>query len=119
MSNLKLPELTYESLCELANKGDRWVKIGYETHVRRDAESPHVVKIRHHSTVIANVSATKVVLYHGGYHSRTTADRLNRILYPNCGHHVGMKNGSLEVRYPKDGTTTSLCNGDIFYTKGN
>jgi len=117
MSNLKLPSLEYANLLKLASAGESWVKIGYETYVRRDSESSHVVKVRHHSTVIANVSATKVQAFSGGYHSTTTANRLNRIIYPNCGFHIGIKNGALEIRYGHN-ETMPFKDGQIFYTKG-
>lgn len=118
MSNLNLPEMDYYTLRQIANSdrnsGKPWAKIGYQTWIRRDGA--HVL-VKHHDTVIADISQTAVKLFHEGYHSSTTANRMNRILYANCGHHVGIKNGSLEVRYPKSNTTARLTNGDRFYTK--
>lgn len=118
MSNLKLPAMDYYSLRQVANdeknSGKHWIKIAYQTFIRRDGA--HVL-VKHHETVIADISQTAVKLYHEGFHTRTTANRLNHILYSNCGHHVGMKNGHLEVRYPRTGTTARLINGDRFYTK--
>lgn len=117
MSNLKLPAMDYANLCKLANKGTKWVKIGYKTWVRRDEESGHVVKIKHHNSIIANVSATKVWLYHHDYHTRTTANRLDRILFANAGFHVGIKGGLLEVRYPNGEDSERLPSECAFYTR--
>lgn len=119
MSNLKLPEMDYFTLRQIANDPDSkvvggWIKLAYQTWIRRDGA--HVL-VKHHDTVIADISQTAVKLFHEGHHSSTTANRMNRILYANCGHHVGIKNGSLEVRYPKSNTTARLTNGDRFYTK--
>ena len=118
MSNLNLPEMDYYTLRQIANSdrnsGKPWVKIGYQTFIRLDGS--HVL-VRHHDTVIADISTTQVYLYHGGYHSPTTANRLNKILFANCGFHVGIKNRTLEVRYPNTDTRKPLLNGDGFYMK--
>ena len=120
MSNLKLPEMDYYTLRQIADNPDskvvgEWIKLAYQTFILRDGA--HVL-VKHHDTVIADISQTEVKLYHEGFHSPTTANRLNRILYANCGHHVGLKDRTLQVRYPNTGTTAPLLNGDRFYTKG-
>ena len=99
MSNLKLPALDYANLIKLANNGDTWVKIGYQTSVRREPGNFAAVQLRHHDTVIATVTSTHTIVTHGGYHSKTTADRLNRVVYANTGFHIGIKNFELEIRY--------------------
>lgn len=113
MTNLKLPELDYANLLKLADKGSEWVKIGYQTFVRRDTESSHVVCVRHFNSTIAWVSAAKTVFNNQGYQSRTTADRLDRILYPNTGWRVGITNGEMVLR--NDGEMPVTAGDNIIY----
>ena len=120
MSNLKLPKMDYYHLREMANDPERkltadgWIKIAYQTFIRRDGA--HVL-VKHHDTVIADISTTYVYLYHGGFHSPTTSNRLNRILWENCGINVGLRNRALEVRYRDGSKSVPLRDGDMFYTR--
>lgn len=116
MSNLKLPSLEYANLLKLANAGESWVKIGYQTWVRRNSEHSVRVDIRHHDTTIATVNATVVVVSHRNYHTSTTANRLNKIVFENCGFWVGIKDGRLELRF-KEGKAIPLPDGQVLYTK--
>ena len=116
MSNLNLPAMDYANLCKLANKGTKWVKIGYQTWVRRDEESDHVVKVKHHNSIIANVSETKTVFNNHGYHTKTTADRLNRIVFANTGLHIGITNYQMVVRN-KYGEAPMNSGDNIIYNK--
>ena len=115
MSNLKLPAMEYANLRKLAlARPDKfWVPIAYKTWV---ALVDNRVQVKHHDTVIATVDSTKVIVTHRGYHSSTTANRLNKIVYQNCGFWVGIKNGSLELRF-KDGKPLPLPDGQVLYTK--
>ena len=115
MSNLKLPSLEYANLRKLAlARPDKfWVPIAYKTWV---ALVDNRVQVKHHDTVIATVDSTKVVVTHGGYHTRTTANRLNAIVYANCGFWVGIKNGELELRF-RGGSSKPLKDGHKLFTK--
>lgn len=103
MSNLKLPAMDYHNLRQLANagNGEAWTKIAYQTWIRRDGAEIHV---KHHNSVIARVSLTKTVIDNHGYHTTTTANRLDRIVYANTGMHVCIRNFQMVLRY--DGTNT-------------
>ncbi|ABE67743.1 hypothetical protein Wildcat_163 [Mycobacterium phage Wildcat] len=121
MTNLQLPAMTYANLHALANGSRTWVKIAYATWVRETTEGHAVpvpaIEVRHHNTVIAIVSSRQTWVSNGGYVTRTTANRLDRILFANTGIHVGIKNGSMEFRY-RDGRTLPWLNSDYaFYHK--
>lgn len=115
MSNLKLPAMDYANLRKLAlARPDKfWVPIAYQTWV---ALVDNKVQVKHHDTVIATVDSTKVVVTHGGYHTRTTANRLNAIVYANCGFWVGIKRGELELRF-RNSNSLPLEDGQELFTK--
>lgn len=109
MTNLKLPPLTYDSLSAIL----AWQpcsKIGYATTIERDYRYKDVISIVHHGSVIADVAPNEVFLRKVGYHSQTTAHRLNRVCVDNgletrVGFRKGwmcmlFQNGSKTVEYP-------------------
>lgn len=116
MSNLKLPAMDYANLRKLAlARPDKvWVPIAYRTWVHLAQHD--TVEVKHHDTVIASINRDMVEVTHGGYHTRTTANRLNAIVYANCGFWVGIKNGRLELRF-KEGKAIPLPDGQVLYTK--
>jgi hypothetical protein len=109
VTNLKLPPLTYDSLSQIL-AWQPWSKIGYATTIERDYRYKEVISIVHHGAVIADVSPGEVFLRQVGYHSQTTAHRLNRVCVDNgletrVGFRKGWmcmlwKNGSKTVEYP-------------------
>ena len=92
MSNLKLPNLSYNNLKALA--AGRYAKpIAYAT-TATDNES--LITVSHHGNEIADVALDGVTLFTAGWHSQTTAARLNRLLMdnvPNTPYRVGIRDG--------------------------
>lgn len=81
MSSLIFPECTYDNLdCLLGGESRR--KIAYETVAVRDGGDIHVL---HHGNLIATLHDDSLFLTTAGWDSRTTADRLRRIIAANCG----------------------------------
>lgn len=85
MSNLHLPKMTFITLNGMlqnaALKGQSTVKIAYETTIEYATDGNVVVK--HHHNPIAHIGRTWFTLSHAGWHSKTTAHRLHRILIDN------------------------------------
>lgn len=79
MSNLKLPNMSRESLLATLSSKDYWTKIAYATHVHL----ADTVLIKHHDTVIAELHKDSVTLNNGGYNSNVTVSRLNKIARDN------------------------------------
>lgn len=92
MSNLKLPNLSYSNLKALT--GGRYGKtIAYATTA---TDSDTLITVSHHGNEIADVSADSVILMTAGWHSQTTAARLNRLLVDNLSntpYRVGIRDG--------------------------
>lgn len=77
MSNLKLPKMSFYNLNRLL--GNRWSEtLAYATTAERDGD--RTILVRHHGNAIATISDDVVTLSTAGWHSRTTANRLNAIL---------------------------------------
>lgn len=108
MSNLKLPTMSYESLFKLAPTNGDWKKIAYATFVRRGTIGGSVIQVKHHETVIANLTKEFFEIHNGGYNTPTTANRLNRIVRDNgiTDRWVGIKQYSMRVS-DKDGKTVT------------
>lgn len=94
MSNLKLPGMTIANL-KRVRKTDG--PIGYKTDIMWNADKTKV-GIYHHNSLIAVIdeSGTKghrriVSVSTAGWHSKTTIDRLNRILYQNTNGYYGAR----------------------------
>lgn len=86
MTNLKLPSLNYPELAELLrNRGSWEVTIGYKTKATLWHTSPGYpeIEVLHHGNEIASIEPYKIWLSNAGWHSATTADRLNRIAKDN------------------------------------
>lgn len=99
MSNLKLPDISYSNLVQIA--GDDWKKIAYETYAKRVPNYERgltAVYVRHFNSTIAIVLPDVVVVDNHGYHTRTTANRLNEIVFSNTGHHIGITKGVMVFR---------------------
>lgn len=114
MSNLKMPAMDYANLRKLTGLRGSWTKIAYKTWVRMTDDA--TVEVKHHNSVIANVSATKTVFNNHGYHTKTTADRLNRIVFANTGLHIGITNYQMVVRN-KHGEAPMNSGDNILYNK--
>lgn len=80
MSNLKLPNLSYDSLASL-----RGGKLAYATELRRRIEDGVIgYVISHHGNEIAHILPNGVVaITNCGYASITTAARLHKVLTDN------------------------------------
>lgn len=87
MSNLNLPRMTYVNLAKLTRGRIDRVKLAYETTAERiqasNGASWDTFLIRHHGNAIAEIGPDYMTLDNGGWNSRTTADRLQRILKDN------------------------------------
>jgi hypothetical protein len=125
MSNLKLPEMSFTNLRELLVKNDaldgQWVKLAYATFIRK-ADVNNAIEIRHHNSIIATVSLTDTIIDPHGFHTATTANRLNKIVYANTGMHVCLrypqKNYQLYVRYAGTDTMRPINGPTKLYNKG-
>lgn len=115
MSNLKLPEMNYSNLAKLTGIRGTWTKIGYKTFIRM--ADNRTVEVKHFDSVIAQVSLTKTVIDNHGYHTSTTANRLNRIVFANTGMHVQIKNREMVVRYPDSDVTRPVVGEIHLYNK--
>lgn len=88
MSNLNLPRMTYTTLRGMTDnsiaRGNEfgYVKLAYETTAEKVWGKDTIV-IRHHGNPIAEIGPDFFTLDNAGWHSRTTSDRLNRILQDN------------------------------------
>ena len=91
MSNLQLPVMSYENLSAL--KVGKTGKIGYATHIDQDDKA---VTVFHHGHPIALLTPNCIELNNRGYHTRTTADRLNRVATANGAGHVRIRDGVMQ-----------------------
>lgn len=92
MSNLKLPNLSYNNLKALA-AGRYNKQIAYATTA---TDNDVLITVSHHGNEIADVTPDDVTLFTAGWHSQTTAARLNRLLIdnlPNTPYRVGIRDG--------------------------
>lgn len=88
MSNLSLPKMTHVTLTNMLlnaeAKGKRGpLKIAYETTIERTPGTNHNILVRHHGNPIADIGPDFFTLDNAGWHSVTTANRLNHILRDN------------------------------------
>lgn len=87
MSNLTLPKMTYDTLRGmLANarlKGKHRVSIAYETTIEFSSMQDQTIVVRHRGNPIAEIGKDFFTLDNAGWHSVTTANRLNQILKDN------------------------------------
>lgn len=95
MSNLNLPNMSYDSLIN-RKPG----KIAYETHLahKRHGVTGEVLEcqVRHHGSLIARIRKNEIEISNSGWHSPTTANRLNTIALDNRAGAVGIKGGIME-----------------------
>lgn len=79
MSNLNFPVCTWDNLDRmLGNRKSK--RIAYATTAVRNVNS---IDILHHGNLIATVSRSIVMVTKAGWNSRTTSDRIGRILLDN------------------------------------
>lgn len=93
MSNLTLPKMTFVTLKGMIGNArarhpfptNPVIKLAYETTAEWDTSSDfdQTIVVRHHGNPIAEIGADFFTLDNAGWHSRTTARRLNRILRDN------------------------------------
>lgn len=93
MSNLSLPKMTYVTLSGMLSNAEAKgkfnpLKIAYETTIERlprtvNGTPRYVILVRHHRNPIAEIGPDYFTLDNAGWHSVTTANRLNRILRDN------------------------------------
>lgn len=123
MSNLKLPTLNYAALDRLMrNRHGNPVAgktLAYATTCQRvnlhseiGGEGDYYI-IQHHGSSIAQVSRYDVEVTNAGWHSRTTMDRLSRILHDNnTGWGCGIKGGRSEFRQRDTWETVDMPHGE-------
>ena len=78
MSNLNLPQMTYDNLSSLLNGREK--QIAYATTAYAH---DGYVSVYHHSSLIAEIHRDEVILTNAGYESSTTTNRLQHILRDN------------------------------------
>lgn len=84
MSNLKFPNTSYSSLCENFPKpGSRRFAYATELDTMLDPSGTLVFGVYHHGSLIAVIRKNKVSVSNAGWSSRTTIDRIHRILTDN------------------------------------
>lgn len=87
MSNLTLPKMTYDTLRGMLSnarlKGGYKVKIAYETTIEFSSMQDQTIIVKHHGNPIAEIGRDFFTITGAGWNSRTTADRLNKILRDN------------------------------------
>lgn len=100
MSNLNLPKLTYANLATLTRGRIDRVKLAYETTAERSTYGTwDTFLIRHHGNVIAEIGPDSFTLDNAGWNSRTTADRLHRILKDNdANYSATCRQSRIEIR---------------------
>ena len=121
MSNLKLPTMTIENLKRVHSRDG---KIGYKTDIMWNTDKTKV-GIYHHDSLIAVIDESGTAGYerivsvsNAGWDSKTTIDRLNRILRDNtawCGARIRNFNAEL-VNYSYYNGTCLAFNGHRFYS---
>ena len=115
MTNLIFPNASYESLMrQLEPTGGEVKKIAYKTQAAIDRRVN--VAIWHHGHLIAFLGKGFVRLSNAGYHTRTTADRLNRIARDNGVGSVFILDGTMMFR-PTEGLEYAF-NGGHFVADG-
>lgn len=90
MSNLKLPCMSFDNLASMRVPASG--KIAHNTWIKR---FPGSVDVIYHTTVIATVYRDKVAISNGGWHTVTTANRLNAITRDNGYGYVSIRNGEM------------------------
>lgn len=95
MSNLNLPNMSYESLRDTPAG-----KLAYATtltHVQ-GSDTGHFLEcqVRHHGNLIARIRKDEIEISNCGWHSPTTANRLNKVAVDNRAGSVGIKDGMME-----------------------
>lgn len=99
MSNLKLPELTYDNLNRLLGNRDAKT-IAYATTAQRDV-TEDCITVCHHGNPIAHFYGDWEVVHvsNAGWHSPTTTARIHAVLTDNgTGWGCGIKKGRAEFR---------------------
>lgn len=92
--------MAYEKLPTVMN-GKSVRKIGYKTEASFNRRHEgDVFYIYHHGSPIARITKGKVEVSNAGWGSRTTADRISRVLADNgIPVGVGIKNFTMEFRF--------------------
>jgi hypothetical protein len=80
MSNLKLPKMDYATLKALLSVSAGRT-IGYATTISWGDSD--VIEIHHHGNLIAEISPAGLFVTNAGWDSKTTIDRLRRIMHDN------------------------------------
>lgn len=84
MSNLQLPTLNFARLIQFVPKPGDHKKIGYATHVEQPSQG--ILYLKHHENIIAAFIDSMVIVSTAGWQSRTTTDRLHRVLQAHGAH---------------------------------
>jgi hypothetical protein len=117
MTNLKMPNMSYDNLRELL-EGSRGKtkKIAYATHARLSEGG--VVYVYHHGNTIAAVQPDRVSMSNAGYHTKTTAHRLDLIAYANGVGRVRIRDFTMRVE-PVEGLEYMIEFGPYGFADGS
>lgn len=103
MSNLKLPNMSYTALKNMHIP--RSGKIAYATTLETHTEEPETLIVRHHGNPIAVIAPWSVTVDNCGWHTVTTANRIDRILFDNgTKFRCAIKGGRMILRNTDNGT---------------
>ena len=82
MTNLKMPNMSHDNLRELLEgSGGKPKKIAYASHAMMWEDE--TIAVYHHENLIAAILPDIVRLTNAGWHTKTTAHRLDLIAYAN------------------------------------
>lgn len=119
MSNLNLPTLTVANLNNLRHNDNRR-NLAFATVSHRfwdDNSADYGYMIQHHRSIIADIRLDRIAIGNAGWHSRTTADRLNRVLRHNgVPGHVRILQGRMILEWQGEKLPFDNINyGFVFY----
>jgi hypothetical protein len=96
MSNLKLPELTFDALKAFILKGrDKTSRTVANNTVATLGGIGQTITVRHHGSTIAILSPNQITVTNAGYGSASTRERVNGFLSSNnTGLYIGQRQGA-------------------------
>lgn len=100
MRGLKLPTMTHENLTKIIeaarSKGQWPAQLAFATTAEYASDGNIVVK--HHGNPIAHIGRTWFTLSNAGWHTSTTADRLDKIITDNAPTPNPVRDGEVRFR---------------------
>lgn len=118
MTNLIFPSTAYKPLCRnFPNSGSR--KFAYATTIETmaDTNGNLVFGIYHHNSLIAVIGESEVSVNNAGWTSKTTIDRIDRILWDNAtGYRAVIRKGEAKfMDFATGGLTDMPYNEFVTY----